>query len=136
MLFDDEGKLHVYAYNMNDEVNMDHVISEDCGKTWGEATVCFLKDGIRNPQVAQIDGVYVVHGRNAPLTGFVLYTSLDGQNWDEGSYLGTAEGCCYYSNNIVLKNPEGKNRLLIQYSEMYGREWCVDIYHRWLSIEK
>lgn len=136
MLFDDDGKLHIYAYNEKDEVNMDHIVSMDCGKTWGDATRCFLKEGIRNPQVAQIDGVFVVHGRNAAANGFVLYTSTDGQNWDEGTYLGNAEGGCYYSNNITLKNKDGKNRLLIQYSEMYGKEMCVDIYHRWLEVEK
>lgn len=135
MMFDDDGILHVYAYNQKDEVNMDHIVSKDCGRTWEKPTVCFLKDGIRNPQVAQMDGIYIAHGRNAALNGFVLYTSEDGQNWDEGCYLGHAEGACYYSNNIVLKK-NNKNSLLIQYSEMYGREMCVNVKHVWMSVEK
>lgn len=136
MLFDSDGKLHVYAYNKNNEQYMDHIISTDCGVTWGNPDVCYLKDGIRNPQTAQMDGVYIVHGRNAERNGFVLYTSEDGHVWDEGSYLGREEGGCYYSNNIILKDKNNNNRLLIQYSEMYGRESCVNVKHVWLTIEK
>lgn len=136
ILFDDKGLLHMYAYNINDERNMDHIISKDCGKTWGAPDVCYLKDGIRNPQTAQIDGVYVVHGRNAASDGFVLYTSEDGCVWDEGAYLGRERGSCYYSNNIVLKNRENKNRLLIQFSEVYGVAACVDVKHAWLTVER
>lgn len=136
MLFDDEGKLHVYAYNVKDEVHIDHIISEDGGKTWGKPDTCFLKDGIRNPQSALIDGVWVLHGRNKTLTGFVLYTSLDGQNFDEGTTIANVAGLCYYSNNIVLKDKEGNNRLLIQYSERYGTQHSVNIKHVWLTVEK
>ena len=134
MLFDREGVLHVYAYNINDEVHMDHVMSLDCGKTWSAAEVCYLKEGIRNPQVAQLDGVFLLHGRNAAVNGFVLYTSLDGRTWDEGTYLGRVAGSCYYSNNIVLPDPEGGERLLMQYSECYGNEECVNVWHRWLRV--
>ncbi len=135
ILFDENGTLHAYAYNKNDEQHMDHVISRDAGHTWDEPDVCYLKEGIRNPQTAQIDGVYILHGRNAAVNGFVLYTSDDGQNWDEGTYLGHEKGPCYYSNNIVL-NKDGKNRLLIQYSECYGVDWCVNVKHVWLEIKK
>ncbi len=135
LLIDDEERLHVYAYNVNDECNADHIVSEDFGKTWGEADTCYLKEGIRNPQIAQIDGIYVLHGRNAARTGFVLYSSEDGEHWDDGAYIAHAEGACYYSNNIVLKDTRNKNRLLIQYSECYGRELCVDVKHVWLTVE-
>ena len=135
MLFDDKGLLHVYAYNKNDETHMDHIISRDCGKSWDTADTCYVKEGIRNPQTALIDGVYILHGRNSAATGFVLYTSEDGITWDEGTYLGREERYCYYSNNIVLKDKNGKNRLLIQYSEMYGVKQCVNIIHRWLTVE-
>lgn len=135
MVIDHEENLHVYAYNANDEEHIDHVISKDFGKTWEEATLSFVKDGLRNPQITQIDGVFIAHGRNAQRTGFVLYTSKDGQNWDDGSYIGNATGVCYYSNNIVLKDKDGKNRLLIQYSENYGQGSCVNIKHAWLTIE-
>lgn len=136
MVFDDKGRLHLYAFNLNDKQHMDHIISTDCGKTWEEPTVCFLKDGIVNPQANQMDGIYIVHGRNETADGLVLYTSEDGQNWDEGCYLGHEKGPCYYSNNIVLKDKDGKNRLLIQYSEMYGKTFCVNVNHIWMSIEK
>jgi hypothetical protein len=136
MVFDDTGALHVYAYNISDEKNMDHIVSRDCGKTWEEAGVCFLDEGIRNPQVAQIDGVFVAHGRNTVLSGFVFYTSEDGYNWDGATYLARATGPCYYSNNIVLKDKNGKSRMLIQYSECFGKRSCVNVKHVWLTVEK
>ena len=97
---------------------------------------CYLNEGIRNPQTAQLDGIYILHGRNAALTGFVFYTSKDGQNWDEGTDLGHERGSCYYSNNIVLQDKAGNNRLLVQYSEMYGIGMCVNVKHVWLTVEK
>ena len=95
-----------------------------------------MKEGCRNPQVALIDGVYILHGRNAAINGFVFYTSEDGQNWDEGSYLGRTEGYCYYSNNIELKDKNNKNRLLVQYSDIYGNYASVNVKHVWLTIER
>lgn len=83
-----------------------------------------------------MDGVYILHGRNKTADGFVLYTSEDGEHWDEGTYIGKESGACYYSNNIVLKDKQGHNRLLIQYSEMYGKESCVNVFHRFLTIKK
>lgn len=136
MLFDNRGILHIYAYNSKDEQNMDHIISTDYGKTWKKPEVCFLKDGIRNPQVTQMNDIYVAHGRNMSLTGFVVYTSEDGYTWDEGCYIGHENGSCYYSNNIVLKDKNNNNRLLVQYSESYGREACVNVKHIWMYIER
>lgn len=135
MLIDDKGNMHVYAYNVNDERNMDHVMSPDLGKTWGQAEKSYVAHGIRNPQTAQMDGVYILHGRGEKYFGFYIYFSEDGVNWDEGTLIGEVKGSCYYSNNIVLKNKENKNRLLIQYSEGYDGE-KVNVFHRWLSIEK
>ena len=135
MLFDDTGRLHVYAYNENDERAMDHVVSEDGGIRWVEPDVCYLAKGIRNPQTALIDGVYILHGRAEKESGFVLYSSKDGQNWDEGTYIGEVKGVCYYSNNIVLKDKDDKNRLLIQYSEIYIPS-RVNVMHRWLTIHR
>ncbi len=136
MLFDDDGTLHVYTYNSLDEQNMDHIVSKDCGKTWEKPEVCFLKDGIRNPQVAKMNGVYIAHGRNMAMAGFVVYTSEDGYKWDEGCYIGHKTGPCYYSNNIVLKDKNDNNRLLIQYSETFGKGYCVNVKHIWMYIEK
>ena len=64
-----------------------------------------------------------------------LYTSEDGYNWDEGTHIGHVGGGCYYSNNLVLKDKNGNNRLLIQYSECYKGN-RVNVKHTWLTIEK
>lgn len=137
MVFDKNGNLHVYAYNGSDEFNIDHIVSTDNGKSWGEPEICAVNEGIRNPQIAIIDDVFVAHGRSKDMTAFVLYTSLDGKNWSEATRLRELpKSCgCYYSNNLVM-NHNGKNRMLIQFSEGYDREWCVNVYHMWLTIEK
>ena len=115
-----EGNLIVYAYNIEDEVNLSYAVSADGGKTWCETGKSYVANRIRNPQVGILDGQYILHGR-AGAKGFVLYTSADGIHWDEGTMLDTEKGGCYYSNNIVLDNPHkpGKKRMLVQYSESY-----------------
>jgi len=137
MLFDPEGRLHVYAYNQQDESRLDHIISEDRGKSWGEATQCEVKNGLRNPQINYMDGVFLAHGRAADVKRFVLYTSKDGQNWDAGTTVRELPrlSLCYYSNNLVLKDQDGRNRMLIQFSETYSGE-CVNVMHMWLRIVK
>ncbi len=121
----------------------DHVyrlyVSEDNGKTWQVLKPCYLQYGIRNPQTAFIDGVFILHGRDAdgkdPYTkGFVLYTSEDGANWDEGHYLAKSMPAQYYSNNLNLKDENG-NFLLIQFDESYSGA-KVDVYHTRLRIRK
>lgn len=136
MIFDEKDDLHVYAYNVNDERHMDHIISHDCGITWDEPSTCYLSIGIRNPQVAIIDGIFILHGRAENVSGFALYSSEDGSTWEDGTYIGQSRGGCYYSNNIVLKDKDGSNRLLIQYSDLYSGDAAVNVYHAWLKIEK
>ena len=143
MLFDDNGALHVYAYNSNDEVNMDHAVSYDLGKTWEILKPAFVAKGIRNPQTAMLDGIFVLHGRSGDRNGFVIYTSTDGIEWDEGvfvehqSYLAGA----YYSNNINLEDENGKF-LLIQFSSPYTSQAApyyvgtVNVKHMRLEIRK
>ena len=120
MIFAPDGTLHVYAYNSTDEERIDHVSSSDNGITWEINEPCFLKYGVRNPQVAILDGVFILHGRTKDRDGFVLYTSENGSEWDEGvliekvNYIAGA----YYSNNINLKDEKG-NFLLVQYSSPY-----------------
>lgn len=136
MLFDPDGNLHVYAYNIQDESRIDHIISHDKGQSWDEPTQCAVKLGLRNPQIACIDGIFIAHGRSADSLHFALYTSTDGQNWDEGTPVRDVEKPtgCYYSNNIVLKDENGKSRMLIQFSESYSGA-CVNVMHMWLNIE-
>ncbi len=135
----DGTTLHAYAYNEDDERHMDHAVSTDLGKTWENAEPCYLDRGIRNPQTALIDGVYVLHGRAEKTGGFVFYFSDDGYKWSEAALVGDKQGLCYYSNNLLL-NDNGKNHLLIQYSELCQpksnsqRSLQVNIFHRTLEI--
>jgi len=131
LLFD--GKLlHAFAYNINAEDKLDHAVSEDLGKSWKVLPPCFLKEGIRNPQTAFIDGVYIIHGRDASRGGFVLYTSEDCENFDEGTFICKYPYVCgaFYSNNINLKDEKG-NFLLIQYSDIYLND-CFNLDH-WVA---
>ncbi len=142
ILHDGNGILHAYAYNVNNERHMDHAISSDLGKTWRNVELCYLNRGIRNPQTALIDGVYVLHGRGENANGFVFYFSDDGCTWSEASFAGDKVGGCYYSNNLPL-NDAGRNFLLIQYSEMCEsagsiplQNHQVNVLHRTLEIDR
>ena len=137
MLFEPNGRLHVYAYNIKDESKIDHIVSDNKGKSWHSATQCEVKNGLRNPQIAYIDGVFIAHGRSADIQHFVFYVSEDGQNWDEGTFLRGVpyQTGCYYSNNIVLKGENGKERMLVQFSESYETD-CVNVWHLWLTINR
>jgi len=136
MIFDEQDRLNIYAYNVKAERDMAHIVSDDLGKTWNEPDSCRLEKGIRNPQIGYIDGVYVLHGRGEKDFDFVLYTSEDGCVWDTGEYIYKGEKeACFYSNNITLRDPSGGNRLLIQYSDHYELK-RVNVMHRWLKIKK
>jgi len=120
MLFDSEDTLHIYTYNINAECEMDHAISKDFGKTWILCKPCHLEKGIRNPQTALIDGVYILHGRAKQQEGFVFYSSENGYDWDEGYFLVyRPNSACFYSNNLNLSDENG-NFLLVQYSDAYN----------------
>lgn len=138
LIFDANDKLHMYTYNVNDEHNPDHLVSDDFGESWTNAGTCRLAKGSRNIQTALIDGVFVLHCRGEEINRnkLALYTSEDGYNWDEGEFVDSTEhNTCFYSNNLLLKDKNGKNRLLIQYSHSYFDK-CVNIKHMWLNIEK
>ena len=136
MQFDNDGNLIVYAYNGKCETELDYAISEDGGKTWIETGVCYLAKKIRNPQVAILDGQFILHGREAgKINAFVLYTSKDGKEWDEGHRIvGYHPAVSFYSNNVIV-NKNGKNKLLVQYSQTYKESCCVNIYHMWIESE-
>jgi len=66
-----------------------------------------------------------MHGRSGSFgenaENFVLYTSPDGKQWDEGTYLFMKKPGCgagSYSNNVIAHMP-GQPRLLIQASKAY-----------------
>ena len=121
-----EGSLIVYAYNMNAQDQMDYIISKDWGISWEAPGTCYVAKCIRNPQVGILDGQYILHGRAGEYSDergeFVFYTSADGIHWDEGKILVSGKPCCFYSNNLTVRCPDGKDRLLVQYSENYGYE--------------
>jgi hypothetical protein len=51
---------------------------------------------------------------------FVIYTSCDGIEWDEGTVLvENLRPACFYSSNLTVKLPNGKERMLVKYSENY-----------------
>ena len=136
MQFDENGKLIVYAYNEMCETELDYAISEDSGKTWSKTGSCYLAKKIRNPQIAILDGQFILHGREAGgINAFVLYTSKDGIVWDEGHRIVDYHPqYSFYSNNVIV-NKNGKNKLLVQYSQTYKESCCVNIYHMWIENE-
>jgi len=136
MQFDNDGNFIVYTYNEKCETELDYAISKDGGNTWSETGVCYLAKKIRNPQVAILDGQFILHGREAgDINAFVLYTSEDGIVWDEGHRIVDYHpATSFYSNNVIV-NKNGKNKLLVQYSQTYKESCCVNIYHIWIENE-
>lgn len=135
LLFDSEEVLHAYAYNLDAETQMDHAVSKDFGQTWIVQKPCYVAKGIRNPQTALIDGVYILHGRAGNSEGFVLYTSEDAVNWDEGCFIiRRKDAPAFYSNNLNLKDEKG-NFLLVQYSDNYSGA-KVNVMHMKVRIKK
>lgn len=117
-------ELMAFAYNNNDEHSIDYTVSCDFGKTWSEVGTSYLANRIRNPQIALLDDQYILHGRageqeGEPFGAFVLYTSADAKKWDEGKVLVRGRPACFYSDNLVIKMPNGKKRMLVKYSENY-----------------
>ena len=136
--FRPDGSLLAYACNIRDGYQLPACLSRDGGKTWEALPVRRLDKGIRNVQVSRIGNGFVMHGRAFLGTewgrGFVIYTSPDGIEWDEGILLESEKRCCYYSNNLLLKDDAGRERLLVQYSDVY-RDACVNVMHMWLTLE-
>lgn len=141
LIYRDDGALICYRYLQDDEFNMPCDISYDKGKTWTEHGMSYCAKRIRNPQVARLKGGYLLHGRSGLMSfdipvAFALYTSKDGINWDEGEYLCEKTGNgAYYSNNLVLDQPDGSQRVLIQSSIPWGEPWQTNVNHWWLTIK-
>ena len=144
MIFTPEGKLIVYTYNFANETHMDCAVSTDCGKSWEWVGTSYVAKKIRNPQVGILDGQYILHGRSGGWedADFVLYTSADGIHWDEGTVLVKKKTACFYSNNVTVHCADGKERMLVQYSENIfsdlgptDRGWKsqVNVMHFWLE---
>ena len=124
MVFTPENDLLVYTYEDLDEHNLKYIISKDRGFTWENNRRAYFEKKLRNPQIIYYHNRYFIHGRGGhPQKYFgalVLYSSLDGINWDEGIYLRHKQaGAGAYSNNLVVHLPDGRERLMIQASHAY-----------------
>ncbi len=141
----DDGSFVAYSYpakgEQTDEHNIPYVISSDQGHTWSEVKTTYFAQRIRNPQMsAKIGDLYFLHGRSGsygPNRGnFVLYSSTDGINWDEGTLLYRgSKGTDCYSGNAAVRSPgsHGPDKLLIQSSIGYDdtarvntRQWWIE----------
>lgn len=136
-----DGALIFYGYNREDEYNLTGLISRDLGKTWSKDFKIPVAKIARNPQVGFLNGQYILHGRSENMSNFVFYHSEDGLTWSEGTIVnepleGKPRVGCYYSNHIVIRGEDGKDRMLVQYSEQYcpnsGR---FTIMHGWVECE-
>ncbi|MGI5817924.1 MAG: sialidase family protein [Armatimonadota bacterium] len=136
-----DGGLIAYVYNINDEQNLEYVVSYDAGRTWTQPERSFFERQIRNPQMTAFRGGYVLHGRSGSkgdeeIRGhFILYASTDGVTWDGGRYLRMREaGAGAYSNAIVVGalDPGAPERVLIQASHAYDQS-KTNILHWWLT---
>ncbi len=134
-VFDGENRLHAYTYYKTDETLIDHAVSDDFGLSWEIMEQCHVDKGVRNPQTAYIDGIFVMHGRSADEDKFVFYASLDGSVWSDAAIIAqTNPSGQYYSNNLIL-NDENGNFLLVQYSEQYHGS-KVNVKHLKMRVRK
>lgn len=121
-----DGRLLAGAYTEKNEQAFYYCISDDGGRTWGGQQSAVVAKGIRDPELACLNGRYYLHGRSGHggegAHRFVLYTSNDGEQWNEGIVVSSDErGPDGYSHNcIVRKNgPHGPAELMVLYSIIY-----------------
>ncbi len=152
----DNGHIVVYSYPYptsgrfanpskdTDEKNIPYVISKDGGHTWSEVKTTYFAKAVRNPQMSgKIGDYYLMHGRSGSYGdnpgNFVLYSSKDGINWDDGVFLMSRQitpggGDCYSGNTIIGKyNSSSPKKLLIQGDLSYDGP-RVNIYHWWVEV--
>lgn len=143
--FGPDGALHAYAYDIKDKGHLAHAISRDRAVTWEKPDLVAVKKGCRNPQMARVGDRWFLGGRchtcpEQPEDGasYVLYTSTDGVNWDDGALIDTKPpktGTGYYSHMLPVLEPGKAPRVLLQYSRAY-KSSCVNVCHRWIAPEK
>lgn len=118
-----DGGLAAYAQDMNDMKFLHYAVSYDLGKTWAKTGKTRVEKGAENPQIKVLDGQYILHARGGAYgKQFVIYTSADGLNWDEGHILNPeGVGGSFESNSIIVKDPlqEGREYMLVQFTESY-----------------
>ena len=131
-----DGTLAAYVYQLDDEHHLEYTISADGGTTWDDVGTVALAKKIRNPQITAFKDRYILHGRSGSYGyasgNLVLYTSPDGLNWNDGTYLRMqTAGSGAYSNNLVVGSGEDA-RLLLQASHAYEAS-KTNIIHWWLE---
>lgn len=140
--FTADGTLLAFANNIQDGFLLAVSESRDNGKNWRRLPSIRLSEGVRNVQISNLGNGYVMHGRakrdGLYGKGFVLYTSKDCLNWDDGILLEPEKEHCYYSNNLPVHLPGGEEKLLVQYSDLYGNMdgGTVNVMHLFLTLEK
>lgn len=141
LLLRQDGTLIFYGYNVKDEYNLTVLTSQDMGKTWTAPSKCPVAKIARNPQVGYLNGTYILHARSENHENFVFYHSRDGFHWDEGTIVselleGRPRRSCYYSNHIIIRGEDGRDRMLVQYSEQYQpKSGRSTIMHAWVECE-
>lgn len=137
--FCDDGSMLVYACDLKNSFNLDVSRSRDNGATWEKLEPIYLKYGMRNVQIAPLNGGYVMHGRawiNCKWgQGQVIYTSKDGINWDDGILIEKYKCSCYYSNMMTTKDENGREYVILHYSDLYSENARVNVMQRILSVE-
>lgn len=138
MQFLADGTLAVYTCDLDTSYFLDISLSRDNGATWERREHIRLKSGMRNVQIAPLSGGYVMHGR-AWLNelwgcGQVIYTSKDGINWDDGIILEPERTACYYSNMLNLKDENGREYVILHYSDLYADDARVNVMQRILTV--
>ena len=134
-----DGALLAYSCDLLESYFIEASISYDLGKTWKCLPHIRLKHGIRNIQIAPLGKGFVMHGRawlnESWGMGQVVYSSLDGVNWDDGLILNHQKTGCYYSNMQPVSCADGKNHVLLQYSDTYADDSRVNVMHRFLTVD-
>ncbi len=134
-----DSRLVAYIYHEENETRLEYLTSTDGGRSWSEIGTTPLAKKIRNPQVTRYGDRYLLHGRSGSYGyasgNFVLYTSEDGLNWDDGTYLRMQEaGAGAYSESLVVGklDQQSEPRVLIQASHAYEGS-KTNVQHWWLT---
>ncbi len=136
-----DGTLAAYSNCISDGRNLSVSVSGNLGATWRKLPEIRLAEGMRNVQIGRLGGGFVMHGRawhpgDSTGAGFVVYTSRDGLEWDDGIMLEKRKLLCYYSNNMTMKLPDGRERMLVQYSDRYDEAAPrVNVMHLFMELE-
>ena len=109
-LLDDDGRIRLYYFDINEERSsmgsesenkIYSAISSD-GVSFVEEGVCFSKEGVFDPDVIEVDGVYRMYVGDLEGNRVISATSSDGLNFvEEGvAYTGGAVPDVFYKDGV------------------------------------